>query len=104
MKNTFKEDLMFSYLVLQDMHDSLEKFEPFSEELKHKGENTINTLEGWNIDDREIKDFVDDTIQLIKDQMEISEKIETRRNTLIKQDKELFLKSKELNHQSAGIP
>ena len=104
MINTFKEDLMYSYLVLQEMHDTLEKFEPFKDDLTERGEVAINNLNGWNVEDPELKSFVDDTINLLKGQIDISNKIKKRRESIIKQDKEDYFKAKNINKNTAGIP
>ena len=94
MGKQYYDDYLEAYLVLQAMHDTIMKGETFSQELKARAENAINNLGNWRIPDKKIQNIRADIVITILDQLECNEKLEKKKEELLKNYMQAVLMSK----------
>jgi hypothetical protein len=84
MGKQYYDDYLEAYLVLQDMHDTIMKGETFSQDLIARADNVIDELGSWRLTDKNMKNKRADIVITILDQLECNEKLEQKKNELLK--------------------
>jgi hypothetical protein len=81
------EDINTSYVVLEEMDAFIQNNEIFPNELVEIGKIGIKKLKKHNVDDYDLRRIIDDTIEILKLQLEINEDNIKERDNLWKQHK-----------------
>ena len=84
MGKQYKDDYLEAYLILQDMYDSILKGETFSQDLIARADNVINELGSWRLPDKKDQNKRADIVITILDQLECNEKLEKKKEELLK--------------------
>jgi hypothetical protein len=77
---TLDEDIYKALYHLQEMNDSLQKYEPFSDILEMEGRKSLQNLAEWKIENTETQNYVEDLIHMLNTSLMC--------NTKIKKEKE----------------
>jgi len=83
-----KGEIYHTLLVLQTMHDHLENWEIFPEQLKEEGKQTVRDLTNWTVEDKEVTSYIEELKGLVMLQLRCNKKLEERRESLWEADKE----------------
>ena len=95
MDKKLKEDLLTSYEILEDMHNSIMANELFTTELIEEAETAISYLKLYDLTDAEQIRAVNDTVELLEDELKLNEKIKLNREKIISRT---YLVKGQMNH------
>ena len=94
MGKQYYDDYLEGYLVLQDMHDTIINGETFSQDLIARADNVIDELGSWRLPDKKIQNIRADIVITILDQLELNEKLEKKKEELLKNYMQVVLMRK----------
>lgn len=82
MERNIKNEIYEAYLVLQDMHECFEDFKYFDDDLTFRGLKAIRKLSEWETENQELKSIINDTIELLNCQLDLSEELKCKKEEL----------------------
>lgn len=82
MERNIKEEIYQAYMVLEDMHNSLEDFQYFDKELMNRGRKAFKRLADWDVSDPELQVIVKKTMKLLSCQMDLSDELKKKKEEL----------------------
>jgi hypothetical protein len=78
-ERNLKIEIYEAYIVLMDMHELIVDFKYFPKDLIDDGLEAIDRLTDWEIEEPKLKKIVDGTVELLKMQLNCSDKIKEKK-------------------------
>lgn len=73
-------DLKYIYSVLEEMHEKIMSLEPLPHDLKERAKESIYVLENWEVSEARAQVAIEDTIEMLKDELAMDKEIKKVRS------------------------